>query len=57
MLSHCNVDGARTILDISWDEVWHIVGKAVNGGLDKRGAITRELIGLNEKAVANGINT
>lgn len=36
VLSHCDVDGARAILDISWDEAFRIMEKAVTRGLAKR---------------------
>ncbi len=54
VLSHCDVDGARAILDISWDEAWHIMDKAVKRGLEKRGSVVPEFIGVDEKAVAKG---
>ncbi len=54
VLSHCDVDGARAILDVSWDEAWHIMEKAVKRGLEKRGNVALELIGVDEKAVAKG---
>ena len=54
VLSHCDVDGARAILDVSWDEAWHIMEKAVKRGLEKRGNVAPELIGVDEKAVAKG---
>jgi transposase len=54
VLRHCDIDGARAILGISWDEAWHIKEKAVARGLKKRGTVVPELIGVDEKAVAKG---
>ena len=51
VLSPCNVDGARAILDISWDEAWHIMDKAaisVSSGLfltqDQRSELTHLIV-------------
>jgi len=53
VLQECNIEAATRILNISWDEAWHITEKAVERGLLKRKSRNYRYIGIDEKA-ANG---
>ena len=49
-----NRDKAREILKISWDEINHIMGKAVQRGLKRRRAEPIEYLGIDEKNFRKG---
>lgn len=55
VLNECTtVTGAKNLLMMSWDEVWHILEKAVKRGqLRKRNKVP-EYIGIDEKAFRKG---
>jgi transposase len=54
VLLECGVEGATRILDVSWDEAWHIEEKAVKRGRAAKpsGGATR--LGVDETAIAKG---
>jgi len=54
VLREASVLGAARILGLSWDEVWHIMEKAVARGLLAKGDRVAERIGVDEKAVGKG---
>ena len=54
VLRQCDVTGATEVLQISWDEAWHIMERAVERGkLRKTKNVVRH-IGVDEKAIAKG---
>jgi len=54
VLKQCDVSGATRILNISWDEAWHIKERAVVRGLSRKNQNTVQHIGVDEKAIAKG---
>ena len=48
------VQGAEVILRASWDEVWHILWKAVRRGRSRKQVLPLPRIGLDEKAFRKG---
>jgi transposase len=54
VLQECNVEAATRILNISWDEAWHILEKAVQRGLLRKKERLYTYIGVDEKSVAKG---
>ena len=54
VLKECDVLGTARLLDLSWDEAWGILHRAVQRGLARK---TREIcprLGIDEKAIAKG---
>ena len=54
VLLQCDVSGATRILNISWDEAWHIKERAVVRGMAKKQQQAVQHIGVDEKAIAKG---
>jgi transposase len=54
VLLETNVEGAARLLDLSWDEAWHIADRAVQRGLARKKKRPIRQIGIDEKAVAKG---
>ena len=54
VLKECNVEGARRLLRLSWDESWHLMERAVARGLRRKPARVIAVIGVDEKSVAKG---
>lgn len=54
VLQECSIFGATEILNISWDEAFHIMDKAVNRGLGRKDDSVPPFMGIDEKAVAKG---
>ncbi len=54
VLLQCDVSGATRILNISWDEAWHIKERAVARGQAKKRQQAVRHIGVDEKAIAKG---
>ncbi|MDH4333622.1 MAG: ISL3 family transposase [Desulfobulbaceae bacterium] len=56
VLLHTNIQSARTILRISWDEAWHLMTRAVRRGLERKPKRIMPQIGVDEKSVGKGQN-
>src|SRR5262249_13045337 len=54
MLIACDVAGAAKLLRVSWDEAWHLMGRAVTRGLAAKPPSVPALIGVDEKAARKG---
>lgn len=54
VLLECGVSGAAAILNISWDEGWGIMERAVRRGRKRKAKKVVKRIGVDEKAVAKG---
>ena len=54
LLATQTVKGAKEILDISWDQTWHILQRAVARGQARKEASPVPRIGIDEKAFAKG---
>jgi transposase len=54
VLNECNVGGAARLLRLSWDEVWHLMERAVARGLARRPVAAPARIGVDEKAAGRG---
>ena len=54
VLLHTNIQAARTILDISWDEAWHLMERAIRRGLDRKPRRVIPQIGVDEKSAGRG---
>jgi transposase len=54
VLLEADVLGATRILRISWDEAWHLIERAVERGLAKKGQRVVAYLGVDEKAAAKG---
>jgi len=54
VLRETSVLGAARVLSLSWDEVWHIMDRAVARGLLAKGDRVPRRIGVDEKAVGKG---
>lgn len=52
LLKACTVNEARTLLKLSWDEVWHILEKAVARGMARKRKLVIPYLGADEKAIA-----
>lgn len=53
-LKACTVKDACRLLNLSWDEAWHILEKAVARGLARKGKAVIEYLGADEKAIRKG---
>jgi transposase len=54
VLRQTDVLGATRVLRISWDEAWHIVGRAVARGQARKRRRVVRYVGIDEKAAAKG---
>ena len=54
VLGQCDVTGATKILQVSWDEAWGIMARAVKRGRQRKAPKMVRQIGVDEKAVAKG---
>ena len=54
VLLETNVQGATRLLQISWDEAWNLMERAVARGQHAKKKETITLLGVDEKAVAKG---
>jgi transposase len=54
VLQECSIFGATEILDVSWDEAFHIMCKAVGRGLIRKDNSVPALMGIDEKSIAKG---
>ncbi|NDA64515.1 MAG: ISL3 family transposase [Chitinophagia bacterium] len=54
VLKQCTIKGATSILRISWDEAYGIMGRAVERGLKKKKTEKISYLGIDEKALATG---
>jgi transposase len=54
VLRETDVSGAGRILNLSWDEAWHVMERAVRRGLLAKGPRVTTRIGVDEKAAAKG---
>lgn len=54
VLLHTNIQAARDILRISWDEAWHLMDRAVERGLSRKPQSIIPLIGVDEKSAGKG---
>lgn len=54
VLLHTNIQGARRILQISWDEAWHLMNRAVQRGLARKQQRVIPRIGVDEKSAGKG---
>lgn len=51
-LKECDVTGARRLTQVSWDEAWRVMEKAVERGLARKVRQVPEYIGVDEKSFA-----
>lgn len=49
-----NVKAACDLLGISWDQVWHVLKRSVDRGLDRKGETPLKKIGVDEKSYRKG---
>ncbi len=49
-----NIQAARRILGLSWDESWHLMARAVKRGLARKPAKVVPIIGVDEKSAGKG---
>lgn len=54
LLLATNVDAARRLLRLSWDQVWNIKRRAVDRGLARKEKTPPRYVGIDEKAVGSG---
>ena len=54
VLLETNIQGATRLLQISWDEAWNLMERAVARGKQAKKKRTISLLGVDEKAVAKG---
>jgi transposase len=54
VLTETDITGACKILEISWDEGWHLIQRAVARGMARKERRVPTLIGVDEKAAAKG---
>lgn len=54
ILKQCSIKGATSILRISWDEAYGIMGRAVERGLKRKKREPISYLGVDEKAIAAG---
>jgi transposase len=54
VLTECTVDGAARLLRLSWDEVWHLMERAVARGLARKPVAAPARIGVDEKSAGRG---
>ena len=54
VLKECDVQGAARLLRISWDEAWHLMGRAVARGLAAKPPTVPAHVGVDEKSVGRG---
>jgi len=54
VLQETSIQGAATILGISWDEAHHLMARAVERGLARREHAPPRIMGIDEKAIAKG---
>ncbi len=54
VLKEADVEGTGRILNLSWDEAWHIQEKAVQRGLAAKEERVIPRLGVDEKAIAKG---
>lgn len=54
VLLHTNIQAARRILRISWDEAWHLMDRAVRRGLARKPQRVIPRIGVDEKSAGKG---
>ncbi|MDZ7641696.1 MAG: ISL3 family transposase [Desulfurivibrio sp.] len=54
VLKQTSIQAAKQILGISWDEAWHLMGRAVNRGLARKPAEIMPLLGVDEKTAGQG---
>lgn len=54
VLKECDVLGASRILRLSWDETWHLMGRAVKRGLAAKPLTVPARVGVDEKSAGRG---
>ena len=54
VLRECDVEGAARLLRLSWDEVWHLMDRAVARGLAAKPLVVPAMVGVDEKAAGRG---
>ncbi len=54
LLACQTVKGACQLLNISWDQAWHVMDRAVRPGMLRKEAIPSRLLGVDEKAFRKG---
>ena len=54
VLTETDITGVCKILEISWDEGWHLIQRAVARGMARKERRVPTLIGVDEKAAAKG---
>ncbi|MGH7734278.1 MAG: transposase family protein, partial [Gemmatimonadales bacterium] len=54
VLAETDITGACKILQISWDEGWHLIERAVARGIARKERRVPALLGVDEKAAAKG---
>jgi transposase len=54
LLACQTVTGACQLLNISWDQAWHVMDRAVKRGMLRKEAIPCRLLGVDEKAFRKG---
>ena len=54
VLKECDVQGGARLLRISWDEAWHLMGRAVARGLSAKPPKVPAHVGVDEKSVGRG---
>jgi transposase len=54
LLACQTVTGACQLLNISWDQAWHVMDRAVKRGMLRKEAIPSRLLGVDEKAFRKG---
>lgn len=52
VLQNMDTKNAARLLGLSWDEAHHIMERAVMRGVDRRGQVSPQLLGVDEKAIA-----
>jgi transposase len=53
-LKECDVAGAARLLHLSWDEVWHLMRRAVDRGLAAKPPKVPAHVGVDEKSAGRG---
>ena len=54
VLKECDVEGARKLLRLSWDETWHLMDQAVKRGLAAKPHVVPAKVGVDEKSAGRG---
>lgn len=54
VLLQTNIQAAREILFISWDEAWHLMEQAVKRGVARKPEMVVPLLGVDEKSAGKG---